>query len=323
MLNFLARWWAFCRAEWQRLLLPTGSPTEVLHELSSPETRTPLEPLQRITISDEVSRTLFQEYAEHRAGQRGEEETGWVLMGHREGGEAIILATLPAGALREAGVAHVRFNAEAQALASRILRQGDRKLTILGIVHTHPGTLRHPSKGDFHGDKQWVRLLRGHEGIFAIGTADGSSEGPGEADIASQPEPHVQIYEGLRFTWYSLGLKDKHYRPLPVQLTLGPDLALPLHAVWPALEVHAARLERVWQQLTRLRFEIRAVGKENVLQVCLSVGDAEELRVLLQPKQVTYALWRKGELFVSSLQEPAVDRGIYLLLAELAKDKAR
>lgn len=321
MLSFFARWWSRLRIA----LAQSASHTlaeEIAPEPTVPERATTYEPLERVILSDDVSRTLFTEYADHRGGQRGEEETGWVLMGHREANQAIVLATLPAGALREAGVAHVRFNAEAQALASRILRQTDRKLTILGIVHTHPGTLRHPSKGDYQGDRQWVKLLRGQEGVFGIGTADGE-EGPDGAEVAWQPEPHVQVYQGLRFTWYSLGIQDKHYRVVPVQLTIGPDCALPLHEVWSALEVHALRLELLWKQLTRLRFEIQSMGKENVLQLRLPVGHDEELRVLLQPRQVTYALWRKGELLVSGLQEPAVDRGVYLLLAELAKDKAR
>src|SRR5260370_31243000 len=55
-------------------------------------------PLTRVTITDGVSRTLFEEYAEHRAGPRGHEETGWLILGLREIDEAVVLATLPAGA---------------------------------------------------------------------------------------------------------------------------------------------------------------------------------------------------------------------------------
>src|SRR5262245_56952266 len=73
-------------------------------------------PLHRVLLTDGVSRTLFEEYAAHRAGSTGEEETGWVILGHREATQAVILATLPAGALSEAGVAHVRFNALGQSV---------------------------------------------------------------------------------------------------------------------------------------------------------------------------------------------------------------
>src|SRR6516165_4558041 len=86
------------------------------------------QPLERIRLSDGVGHTLFEEYASHRAEARGEEETGWLLMGLREASEAHVLATLPAGAERDAGVAHVRFNSNAQAVASRIVRQTDRRL---------------------------------------------------------------------------------------------------------------------------------------------------------------------------------------------------
>src|SRR5262245_44547859 len=80
-------------------------------------------PLARVTITDGVSRTLFEEFAEHRAGPRGNEETGWLILGLRETDEAVVLATLPAGAASDASVAHVQFNSAGQALGSRIVRQ--------------------------------------------------------------------------------------------------------------------------------------------------------------------------------------------------------
>src|SRR2546423_329407 len=53
-------------------------------------------PLKRLVLTDGVSRTLFEEYHDHRKGERGDEETGWVLMGLRHEHEALVLATLPA-----------------------------------------------------------------------------------------------------------------------------------------------------------------------------------------------------------------------------------
>ena len=114
-------------------------------------------PLDGIRLTDGVGHTLFEEYAAHRAEARGDEETGWVLLGLREEAQAVVLATLPAGAQRDASTSHVRFNSIAQAVGSRIIRQADRRLTILGVVHTHPGSLRHPSDGDYAGDSQWVK----------------------------------------------------------------------------------------------------------------------------------------------------------------------
>ena len=148
-------------------------------------------PLQRVLLTDGVARTLFEEYAEHQAGSRGEEETGWVLLGVREEQEAILLGTLPAGTERDAGVGHVQFNSAGQIIGSRIVRQADRRLTILGVVHTHPGSLRHPSDGDLRGDSAWVGQLRGREGIFGIGTADGKPTLGGCAALLSffRPTP--------------------------------------------------------------------------------------------------------------------------------------
>jgi proteasome lid subunit RPN8/RPN11 len=275
------------------------------------------QPLHRILLSDGVARTLFEEYAAHRAEARGEEETGWVLLGLREATEAVVLATLPAGAERDASVAHVRFNSTGQALASRIVRQSDRRLTILGIVHTHPGSLRHPSDADFRGDSQWVKHLRGSEGIFAIGTADVTP--PADALYAHQPRPHVQCLGDLRLSWYALRFGDAGYRTLPVELTLGPDLARPLHPLWSTVEMHAERLDRLARQQVGVTFGVEAgkSGPELTVQIPLAEpGDA--VRVLLREQEVRYFLLHDGQVQPEPQTEERVDRGVYLLLAELA-----
>ena len=118
-------------------------------------------PLRRILLTDGVAHTLFEEYAAHRGEARGEEETGWVLLVSARPTKPSCWRRCRPEPKRDAGVAHVRFNSNAQALASRIVRQTDRRLTIIGVVHTHPGSLRHPSDGDFQGDRQWVAGLAG------------------------------------------------------------------------------------------------------------------------------------------------------------------
>jgi hypothetical protein len=274
-------------------------------------------PLQRVLITDGVGRTLFEEYTAHRGEARGEEETGWVLLGLREAGEAVALATLPAGTEREASVAHVRFNSTGQALGSRIVRQNDRRLTILGVVHTHPGSLRHPSDGDLRGDREWVKNLRGGEGVFGIGTADGISAGPTE--FAFQPRPNVHCLNGLRFSWYALGSEDSDYRPLPAEWTIGPDLARPLHPLWTTLEAHAQRIDRLFRQLAGVRFEVFSDdwGPALVLTVPLAAA-GEAVRVMVRRKEVRYYLVRGEEVFEVQHRDDCVDRGVFLLLAELA-----
>jgi hypothetical protein len=274
-------------------------------------------PLQRVTLTDVVSRIFFNEYAAHRESSRGHEETGWVLLGIREESEAIVLATLPAGTERHAGVAHVRFNSNAQALASRILRQTDRRLTMLGVVHTHPGSLRHPSDGDFRGDSQWVGRLRGKEGVFGIGTAD---DDPDDAPLyARQIKSNVQCFGPFCFSWYALRHHDTAYRPLTFNLTLGPDLARPLHSVWSTIEAHADRLDRLVCQQSRTRFEVveGASGQALALTVPLAEPD-RAVRVVLQGKEARYFLLRDGDILAAESRDTYVDRGVYLLLAELA-----
>jgi proteasome lid subunit RPN8/RPN11 len=274
-------------------------------------------PLRRLLLTDGVGRTLFEEYAGHRAEARGEEETGWVLMGLREAEEAVVLATLPAGTRADASAAHVLFNSTAQAVASRIVRQSDRRLTILGVVHTHPGTLRHPSEGDLRGDGQWVGQLRGREGVFGIGTADAAT--PAGAQFAWQPRPHVQCMGDLRFSWYCLRDGERDYRPLPVEVTIGPDLARSLHVIWPTLEAHAERIERLFRQQAGMRFEVTSDEWGPGLILTLPLAETGcSVRVVVRPKGIRYYVVHGSEVLEVAHYDEVLDRGVYLLLAELA-----
>ena len=82
--------------DFHRTLFPSPSLRADLVETPSAPLKH-YERLERVVLTDAVSRTLFDEYAAHRDTQRGEEETGWVLLGVREVHEALVLATMPAG----------------------------------------------------------------------------------------------------------------------------------------------------------------------------------------------------------------------------------
>ena len=274
-------------------------------------------PLQRVIITDDVARTLFGEYAGHHASARGDEEIGWDLLGLRREHEAVVMATLPAGANRDASAGHVLFNSGGQVVGSRYVRQADRRLTIVGIVHTHPGSLRHPSDGDFRGDSIWVGQLRGQDGIFGIGTAD--NHPPNGSEVAYQPRPHVQCLGKLRFSWYALGSGEKNYRPLPAEFTLGPDLARPLHSVWASVERHAEPIERLFRQQTGLTLEVIAAMKGPALAVNVPLAEpGQSIRVLLEEDRTTYYWVHDGVPVAAEPHEPRIDRAVYLLLAELA-----
>jgi hypothetical protein len=274
-------------------------------------------PLRRVVLADDVSRALFAEYAAHRASDRGGEETGWALLGLRRADEAIALATLPAGTGREADEAHVKFNSAAQAFASRIVRQGHKQLAMLGVVHTHPGSLRHPTSGDFRGDIEWVTNQRGGEGVFGIGTAD--AEPRLDAGISWQPAPNVQCFGDLCLSWYVLGKRDRNYRPLPVELTIGPDLAAPIRSVWDELEAHAERLDRLARQLSRVKFEVAAGREKAALTLTVPLpDDGRAVRVELEGKDVRYRLLTPDGALAADLREDRVDVGVFLMLSELA-----
>lgn len=294
-------------------------------ELLAPASPRTYRKLERVVLTDAVARTLFEDFAAHKRGRRGDEEIGWVLLGLRDGDEAVALATLPAGAQRSAGVAHVRFNSQAQAIASRIVRQWDKRLGILGVVHTHPGSLRHPSEGDYYGDIQWVEQLRGGAGIFGIGTADVFPED--RASWGQQPEPHRQVLGELCFSWYALGKGDRRYRPLPVHVTLGPDLARPLHPLWNVLEEFAEPLDRISRQQSQVNFEVIQRPQGKALAVSLPLAEpGSSLKVLLDGRQTQYVVQQEGGLATVDPQEPRLDRAVYLILAELCsqtKKKAK
>lgn len=297
-----------------------------LREASAPDSLAPaapkkLAPLERIVLTDSVARTLFEDFASHKRGRRGEEEIGWMLLGVREEKEGIALATLPAGTQRSAGVAHVRFNSQAQAIASCIVRQWDRRVGILGVVHTHPGSLRHPSEGDYQGDSLWVPQLRGGEGIFGIGTADVDDP---PSPYAKQPESHRNVLGELCFSWYALGNGDRRYRALPVHLTIGPDLARPLHPLWDVLEEHAEALERLFRQQARMTFEVLNRPHGKTLAVSLPLAEPESsVKVLLDGRETQYLVQQRGALSAVDPGEPRIDRAVYLILAELCGLKSK
>ena len=275
-----------------------------------------LEKLKRVVLTDGVGRTLFEEFSRHQQSQRGHEETGWLLLGLRRETEAVVLATLPAGASRDAGVAHVRFNSAAQMVASRILRQHERQLGILGVVHTHPGTLRHPSNGDYDGDCLWVHQLRGREGVFGIGTLEKDEVSP--PWLVERPRPHIQRQGKRRFTWYALAAGDAGYRTIPVEFTLGPDLGLATHSAWPTIERHAEALERICRQQARVTLKPGdQKGPGLTVRIPLAEpGDAIEIE-LVDDKAAFFVL-QGNRTHAVDPKESLVDRGLYLILAELA-----
>jgi hypothetical protein len=128
----------------------------------------------------------------------------------------------------------------------------------------------------------------------------------------------MQVMGELCLSWYALADGDRGYRPLEVGLTLGPDLARPLRPVWHAIEKYAEQIERLSLQQAGLAFEI--VGDESPsLAVSLKLAAPEQgLWVLLNGDGVRYYLIRDTGLTEVVPKDERVDRGVYLILAELA-----
>jgi hypothetical protein len=129
----------------------------------------------------------------------------------------------------------------------------------------------------------------------------------------------MQCLDKLRLSWYALREGEKNYRPLPVALTLGPDLARPLHAVWSVIESHADRLDRLCRQQSGVTFEVIVGDRGPALAARVPLADPNQaLRIVLQGRETMYYWLRDGEPLRVDPQEARVDRAVYLLLAEVA-----
>jgi proteasome lid subunit RPN8/RPN11 len=267
--------------------------------------------LVRVVMAEGVLRTLFADYAEHRDSPRGAEEIGWFLLGHWKEGHVIAHAALPAGAERDASEGHVRFNTDAQALASYILRQHDKRLREIGVVHTHPGSMRYPSSGDLLGDSRWVGQLRSGEAVFGIGTSDGAGQDAEDAHTTGD----------VCFSWYALRAGASQYRPLPIETQSGADLGLGLRHAWHVIETHATPLLHVCRQLARVQIDVVEENLQTLLAVKIPLPmQRQQLRLLLGETEARYYWECDGKLNAIEPHEPLLDRAVFLILAELAKE---
>lgn len=229
----------------------------------------------------------------------------------------MVLAALPAGEFRESSSTHVRFNSQAQEIAARLVRQKDQRLVVLGVVHTHPGSMRHPSSGDYRGDISWVEHLAGKEGIFAIGTADGPVNC---SPFASKTGQNAFVMGGVRFTWYSLASKESNYKPLPFVWSLAPDLAQPWHAAWGLLEKNSKEINRILSGQNGARCFSSVFQGEPVITLEVPAGDADtKIQAVLGAGNIRFFVSRRGEMMAVDLQENKLDRGLFMVLAELSK----
>jgi hypothetical protein len=185
------------------------------------------------------------------------------------------------------------------------------------VVHTHPGSLRHPSDGDFRGDAAWVGQLRGRAGVFGIGTADATPLAG--TTFAHQPRSNVQCLNERCFSWYALAEGERSYRPLAMEMTLGPDLARPLHLLWNTIELQSEPLERLARQQAGFMIEVGKNEEQPALLIRISLAErSRELRLLLQDDLVRYLIVMGDQITEVDPKARPLDRAVYLILAELA-----
>src|SRR5262249_33548412 len=133
------------------------------------------------------------------------------------------------------------------------------------------------------------------------------------------PAPRGPALAVWALSWSVWGRGARRYRPLPVELTLGPDLARPLHFVWPTIETHADALDRLYRQQAQVTFDVVRGDEGPVLAVNVKLAEpGAALRVLLDRKENRFYLVRGDQVLRVDPHETQVDRGVYLLLAELA-----
>jgi len=61
-------------------------------------------------------------------------------------------------------------------------------------------------------------------------------------------------------------------------------------------------------------------GKPGLLVTLPLAGEGNSVRVLLTEADVRYLVEQQGEWFAADLDDPLIDRGVYRLMAELARD---
>lgn len=301
---------------------------------SPPPPETPSEPPGPVmAIRAGVLATMFRDFHNHRATERGNEETGWLLLGRRDGqGGATIEATLPPGEFRDAGMAHVNMNSTAQSVAMRLLKRAHPHLDVLGVAHTHPGRMCRPSQGDYQGDSQWVPNLVQKEGLFAIGVwgmeknhlnddlfatnnvKEDDAEVRGDANRANTTHE-----EGAaRFYWYALAAGDQWYRHLALKTVDGDDLAAKMLGHWPVIEQYAGSIDRLIRMQGHLEMSLLPLGDGDepalLLRQPLS-RPGEELQVVLQGREVVFFRMFRGE--PEEIEAPAerLDSAFYEVLS--------
>jgi hypothetical protein len=137
--------------------------------------------------------------------------------------------------------------------------------------------------------------------------------------VAQQPEEHRQVLDELGFSWYALGEGDKRYRKLPMEVTLGPDLAKPLHPVWDVIETHAEALDRLCRQQAAVTFGIENGSGGPALAAQLPLAEkGSHVRIVLERDEVRYLVQHEGMLSAVDPEAESVDKAVYLILAELA-----
>jgi hypothetical protein len=83
--------------------------------------------------------------------------------------------------------------------------------------------------------------------------------------------------------------------------------------------MHADQIERLFEQQANVRIEVVREEEGPALMLIVPLaGNEGSLRVMVRDSTVRYLLERNGELFETTHHEGLVDRGVYLLLAQLA-----
>jgi len=109
----------------------------------------------------------------------------------------------------------------------------------------------------------------------------------------------------------------------PWHMVRGSDLARPFNDVWNVLETYALPLNRLYRQLAKIHCKRTEMESEVFLAVAITLPNPnQQLRLLLNEADVRY-YWDEGnELIAIDPHETQVDRAVYLILAELAKQSA-
>jgi hypothetical protein len=170
----------------------------------------PAAPPIEVRVTAGVVDRLLADVADHLRGPHAHDETGWVPIGRVAAGVVSVEGLLSAG--RRPFASPAAFEPDhAHVLAALVLLQAREPADVVGLIHTHPGSMDWNSAVDQVADEGHVLALPGGIGVYPIVVRERRASGP-------------VVRAGVRVAWWGLrASRPAVYAPCRVEVVPGED----------------------------------------------------------------------------------------------------